>query len=439
MSRNTKLLVAGFAFALAIRLVTLMFVLPKLRPNVDLDSYHSLAKNLAAGRGFFADVPNGHELPSVARTPVYPLFLAGLIRLGGDRLGLFLAAQCVLGALTCVLTVILAARWLRPVASLLAGLLVAIDPNSVLRCSDLRTETLFTLLIVAGICLLVWYPDRAWSWFANGLCWSLAALTRPIAIWIWLVALLILALGGAGSLGFDLSSIALATEEASSRSRLPPANLCRDKFRRSACFFSIFLIGYVPLEGVWMARNYRLTGHCFISSISTYNLMFRAAGIKAAQQGQAQEDAEQEFVARYGNIQFVESRERFNQSLREYQRVIAEELFSAPGILVKQAAVGCGKLLLGPGVRALDNSLSQTEPPAKWWPPIYSAALLVVLFLSLVGVRRLGWEAIVPALLILYFVGLSSGPESNSRFRVPITPLLAVLATAGACGTEKRE
>ena len=41
MSRNTKLLIAVFAFALAIRLITLSVVLPKLRPDADLDSYRA--------------------------------------------------------------------------------------------------------------------------------------------------------------------------------------------------------------------------------------------------------------------------------------------------------------------------------------------------------------------------------------------------------------
>lgn len=436
MSRNTKLLVAVFAFALAIRLVTLMFVLPRLRPNTDLDSYRSLAQNLAAGRGFIAVASNGQELPNVGRTPAYPLFLASLIRLGGDRLGLFLAVQCVVGALICVLTVVLAARWLRPGAALLAGLTVAIDPNSLLRCSDLRTETLFTLLILAGVCLIVWHPNKAWSWFATGLCWSLAALTRPIAAWIWIVALIIFCIRCSppwrGSRG-GFCAISPSVTDAS------PANSCTGKSRRSVRLFILFLFGFLPLEGAWAARNHALTGRYFLSTASTYNLMFRAAGIKAAQKGQTQEDAEQEFRARYGDIHFVESREQFERSLEEYQRVTRQELFSVPTILMKQAVVGCGKLLVGPGVRALDNSLGQTEPPSKWWPPVYSAALLVALLLSLVGIKRLGWQAIIPALLLLYFVGLSSGPESNSRFRVPITPLLAVLATAGICGTEKKE
>jgi 4-amino-4-deoxy-L-arabinose transferase-like glycosyltransferase len=419
VNRNAKFLIGLFAFALALRLVTLVSVLPKLRPDTDPDSYRSLGENLADGRGFIAVAPNTQELRNVARTPVYPFFLAVLMWLGGDRLGLFLTAQCFLGALTCILTALLAARWLRPSISLLTGLLVAIDPNSILRCSDLRTETLFTLLLLAGACLIAWRPNKSWSWFAAGLFWSLAALTRPIAVWIWLVALLILALSGAG---------------------VPPTNLCRDKFRRSAWFFIIFLVGYFPLEGAWAARNHALTGRCFISTISTYNLlMYRTAGIKAEQGGETLEEAQQEFRAQYGDIQFVENRERFNQSLHEYQRIASEELFSTPLVLTKQAVVGAVKLLLGPGVRALDTSLSQTEPSSRWWPPVYSAALLVVVLLSLLGVKRLEWGSMVPVLLLLYFVALSSGPESNSRFRVPITPLLAVLATAGVCGTEKRE
>jgi len=35
-------------------------------------------------------------------------------------------------------------------------------------------------------------------------------------------------------------------------------------------------------------------------------------------------------------------------------------------------------------------------------------------------------------LLILYFVGLAGGSNGNSRFRVPVVPMLAVLAAAGA-------
>jgi hypothetical protein len=400
VSANAKLSVAVFMVALALRSITLTFVLPKLRPDVDPDSYRSLGRNLVAGKGFVAMAASGRGLPNVARTPVYPLFLAGLMNVGGDRLGLFLAAQCVLGALTCALTVVIAARWLRPLAAMIAGLLVALDPNSVLRCADLRTETMFTLLVAIAACLMVWRSDRTWGWFASGLLWSLAALTRPIAIWIWVVAMVV-AFGQ------------------------------RTSWRDGAWCLAAFLIGFLPLEGVWAARNHALTGHYFISTIGTHNLLlYRAAGVDAELERRKLEDVQQDFHEKYGDIQFVDDPEHLDEALRVYRRVVVKKLFAAPLITIKQAVAGWGKLLFGPGVRALDNALGQAESPAKWWPPVYSMMLVAVVFLGAVGAKRLGREAIVPALLVLYFVALAGGPESNSRFRVPITPMLAVLAVA---------
>jgi hypothetical protein len=282
---------------------------------------------------------------------------------------------------------------------MIAGLLVALDPNSVLRCSDLRTETLFTLLVACAACLMVWRSDRPWGWFASGLLWSLAALTRPIAIWIWVVAL-----------------VMVFAQQVSWRNR--------------ALYLAAFLIGYLLLVGIWVVRNHALTGRYFVSSISTYNLMFRAGGITAELEGRKVEDVDQESRKEYGDIQFVESRVRFEQSLTAYQQAAVRRLSQAPHIAMKQAVLGWGKLLFGPGVRALDNARGQAEPPAKWWPPVYSLTLVVVVFLGVVGAKRLGREAIVPALLVLYFVALGGGPESNSRFRVPIMPMLAVLAVA---------
>ena len=97
-----------------------------------------------------------------------------------------------------------------------------------------------------------------------------------------------------------------------------------------------------------------------------------------------------------------------------------------------------GKLLLGPGQRTLEPSLLKPEPPSRWWPPLYSVALLVVLVLSLLGIWKLGRSALLPGILLLYFVALAASPVTYSRYRVPITPLLAVLAVAGASKLDKK-
>jgi hypothetical protein len=397
-----------FAIALALRLMTMACVLPTLRSDVDPDSYRSLARSLAVGKGFVAGAPNGRELPNVARTPVYPLFLAGLICVGGDRLGLFLAVQGVLGALTCVVTFLIAVRWSRPWLSTLAALLVAVDPNSILRCSDLRTETLFTLLVVCAAWLMVWRPDKGWGWFASGLLWSLAALTRPIAVWIWVVALV----------------MAFAQ-------RVP--------WRDRVLHLVVFLVGFTPPIAVWAARNHAVTGRYFVSSISTCSLMYRAAGIDAELHGRKVEDVEQEFGKQYGDIQFVVSRERFEESLQTCQRTAGQVFSRSPWIAFKQVILGWGKLLFGPGAHALDNARNQVGPVNHSGSLVYVLALITVTTLSVVGVWRLGREIILPMLLTLYLVGLAGGPESNSRFRVPVTPMLAVLAVAGIRGAERKE
>jgi len=409
VSTTTKICLAVFAVALAIRLLTLTFWLPRLRPDADLDSYRSLAQHLAAGKGFVALSPNGNELPNVSRTPVYPLFLAALMRVGGDRLGLFLAVQCVLGAITCLLTVMLASRWLPLRGATVASLLVAIDPNSIVRCVDLRTETLFTLLLIGGACALARRDKPWWGWVLGGFLWSLAALTRPIAVWLWVVALVVL-------LGTRLS------------------------WRTRTGCFAVFLAGYLVLPGIWAARNTVLTGHCFVSTISTYNLLaYRAAGVEAGRTHQPLETVQQRLLSKSGDLQFFESRAAFDAALQTYRRTATRVLSSAPGLAVKQTALGWGKILFGPGARSIDNMLREPSSPSRWWPPLYTFGLIVAALLSLVGVIKLGREATMMCAVALYLVLLAGGPESNSRFRAPITPVLAILAVVGAVSVCSRE
>jgi hypothetical protein len=404
MSHRTKMCLAVFGVAVVVRLTCLAYWMPKLNPDVDMDSYRSLARSVVAGKGFVAAGPNGQEMPDVGRTPLYPLFLAGLTKLGGDRVGVFLTVQCVLWGAISWLTILLAARWLSWNRALAAGLLVALDPNAVMRGLDLRTETLFTLVLLGGTCVLAWRNERPWDWCWTGLLWSLASLCRPIAMWLVAVALLLSILW----------------------------------HRRLACF-AMFLVGFLPLIGIWVARNAALTGEYFFSSNSTdYLLLSWAAGVDADRRGVDVVTVQDELRHRVGTVEFFDDREAFARRLQKSLRTSRRVLSSAPLIALKEAALGCGKLLLGPGQRTLEPSLLKPEASSRWWPPLYSVALLVVLVLSVVGVWKLGHSALLPGILLLYFVALAGGPVSYSRYRVPITPFLAVLAVAGVCGSEKK-
>jgi hypothetical protein len=393
--RVTALVV--FIIALAIRLVTLAYFLPKLKSDVDLDAYRSLARSLAQGRGFVAPGPGGEVLPQVDRTPVYPLFLAGLMKLGGDRLGLFLAAQCLVGALTCALTVLLAARWLTTRASALAGLLVALDPNSVVRCVDLRTETVFTLLVVAGAYALVWRSDKAWAWLLVGLIWSVATLCRPIAIGLWVVALFVVVLQRQGWLRF-----------------------------------TVFVVGFVPLIVFWSARNHALTGRWFFSTAATYNLyVVRASGVQAERQEISQNEMQDRFAPRFLYVQCFKDRESFETGLRDCRRESREIFASAPGIAAKQFVLGWFKVLFGPGARSIENSLREPQQLGRIRPVAYAIGLAAMAVAAVIGACKLGRPAVLAPLLAVYFALLSGGGGGNSRFRTPITPMLATLAVAG--------
>ena len=48
MNNRARLLTIVFVVAVGVRLAILAFFLPKLKPDVDMDSYRSLARHLAA-------------------------------------------------------------------------------------------------------------------------------------------------------------------------------------------------------------------------------------------------------------------------------------------------------------------------------------------------------------------------------------------------------
>src|SRR5258708_37063753 len=101
-----------FIGALLVRLSVVALLLPQLRPDQNPDFYRELGRNVALGKGFVAAAPDGRELPDINRPPGYPVFLAGLMLVAGDRLSVLLVANCVLAAIGCTLTVVLASRWL---------------------------------------------------------------------------------------------------------------------------------------------------------------------------------------------------------------------------------------------------------------------------------------------------------------------------------------
>jgi 4-amino-4-deoxy-L-arabinose transferase-like glycosyltransferase len=333
-------------------------------------------------------------LPDINRPPAYPVFLAGLMKIFGDRLSVLLVANCVLAAIGCALTVVLASRWLRPGAAMVAGLLTAVEPNSVLRCCLVMTETLFVLFLLAGLCVLVWRREKNYAWWLCGLLWGLATLCRAVAMWLPLVV-------------------------------VAAALLWRMRPR----YIIFFLIGFLLLVGLWIGRNELLTAHCFFSS-SGRNVMVTgwAASLEAERTGISVDLARERLLERTGSIEFFDGRERFEKTQQEQAKVLQETLGATPWRLAVEMVWGTGQTLVGPGGRMLEAFLREPKPTPRWWQVSYMGMLLIFVSVAICGAVRRWREVAFLTILVMYFVALSVGPFGNSRFRYPIIPLLAILA-----------
>jgi len=188
--------IACFAAALLVRLLWLGFVHPD--PLSDFRWYFGQGQRLAAGQGYTV-VDDGCPLwergrPLAAPQPTafwpigYPLFLAGLFRLGGGAIDPLLVAKLANLALYFGLMAALAWCTRRIFRSKLAGrialVLLAFLPNHIAYVSITSSEILFAFLATLGVALLIRGREREGVWLrlAAGLVLGLATWTKPTAV-----------------------------------------------------------------------------------------------------------------------------------------------------------------------------------------------------------------------------------------------------------------
>jgi 4-amino-4-deoxy-L-arabinose transferase-like glycosyltransferase len=163
----------------------------------DEREYLLLAQNVASGRGFTYLLPDASPAPGehFGRAPAYPLFLAGIMRLGGmipvsnaaaepgaDLLRAIRIGQSCLGAALVWLIGWLANRAAGPAAAAAAGVLAAVYPPLVWTPAYLFSETLFSVLALGCAALLTLDSRRAGLAAGAGVLAGLGVLTRPVML-----------------------------------------------------------------------------------------------------------------------------------------------------------------------------------------------------------------------------------------------------------------
>lgn len=438
---------------------------------LNLDGYEQIAANLIAGRGFSSHIrpsSSGEWPPNLFRAPVYPFFLAGLKAcFGGLRTPIFFA-NAVLGALTAALLFGLATHLISERAGWTAGILASCDPMSVLWSVQPRPEILLALFSVAGFCLLTAGGLRLKRGqtgnlpyilvAASGLLFGLAALTKPVALFLAVAALPLL------------------------------WRFCRNPAGawnwRSGLWASVLLLAtWSLLCGTWVARNFHITqrhtadgrGLIFFSTLPAENrLVFWATPVWArAQTEPVSKEAlrlRQKAHERTGSTQrsLEHASPHLAEDLAEYNALSRQVLKAHPWLALQVQMEGRARIFFGPGdwetlslfgiglplnalniierrglerAAFLEGVMSRELEKFQiararvrilqwgWLAFLYSAALW--------GIARL-WRAReettlwIAATGIVFFAVAADGPEWSSRFRVVLVPFVALLASAAA-------
>ncbi len=124
--------------------------------NVDARGYHWLAVNLIERGVFSMNTEPPYRSDSI-RAPLYPLFVAGLYSVAGPDPRTVMLLQCALDSVTAAIVFRLGQRLARRRVGLVAALLYTLHPASWRFCNELLTEILFGLLLTASLWLFTCY------------------------------------------------------------------------------------------------------------------------------------------------------------------------------------------------------------------------------------------------------------------------------------------
>jgi 4-amino-4-deoxy-L-arabinose transferase-like glycosyltransferase len=180
-----------FAGALVVRILFNVYVMGfedsgfQLYP--DSKDYDALGLSLASGSGF-AD----NHSPNIYRPPGYPFFLAAIYGRLGHHYAAVTIVQSIVGALTCVLVLLIGERLFTRRVGMIAATLAAVYPFLIVYTGFVLAETLFVFLSTLLLYILVRLQESPSKGLIalGGMVLGLMNLTRPVTLFLPAVLLL---------------------------------------------------------------------------------------------------------------------------------------------------------------------------------------------------------------------------------------------------------
>ena len=421
---------AALVVVLAARLgfAALVYERPNLSVANDSDRYIPIANAILSGQAYAWDRDRPGEL---LNTIGYPLFLAGVFSTLGRQLGDIALAQLMVSGILALNVFAALVRRLGVRAALLSATLILIDPLTILWSMTILTETLFAAALGTGAVLLAnWAHSRRRSMLIlAGLFVALAILVKPFAM-------LVAAVWGGAMLFMPPETTVTKTE----------------RFWAGMRRGFLFALPSILLIAPWFVRNGLLWDCPTLSSVDRVTMRdYMAAKVLAE--------------AEHIDLSVVQSRLQADDpgvcpgETAKYWKIILDN----PGIYARLHAAGTIPVLLGTNFdRWLQFFGAEYQLPDLWrpymdggWTGLWSViteqvkafpqglGLLVGLttyqlflyILALIGIVATlrgtstpgKWVVVALTLAILVLV-LSPGQGGHERFRVPVQPLLAILA-----------
>jgi hypothetical protein len=413
---------------------------PERTLTPDSVAYLKLARSLA-DRGVFARGADAARLSpenpgtiEVFRTPGYAALLAAFTRLNVAPVPAVVSLQIVLDVVAVVFAFFLSLTLTPPRWASAVGLVLVIDVARVVYANMVMSDVVFTFLISAALYLVAGVIGRPGDLriLLAGVALTLATAVRPV-----------------GLLAVVPFGVFLGMRKASIR------------------MVALFALTAMAFPLAWTVRNGTSTGQWVVSSAFDYNLcLVAAAKVKARAEGIPR--AEAQWVLVDSAITLSPGSDPAARSAA-FRRVGWQTLCRYPGATVREAVWSCLEITLAGERRNLlrlvgdpggSDTVGAVGETARG--PVASAAALarrgsleavlvtsqlvwngVLWALALVGAVKLArygrWAELLLFGLTLVVVLGPSLVVANGRMRMPVSPVVALLAIHGLWTTVRHD
>ncbi len=386
----------------------------------DQAEYLQLGRNLLHNHEFaFFDQRFGQEVRAF-RTPGYP----ALIAVCGGNVRVLRVVQAVIDTSTVLAAFLLARCWLTSRGATVAAIFVAANPFLVYFSGLVLSETLFTAMLTWGLVLLVRRPGV----FCGGVVLALAIMVRPSAVAVPVIlgcATRVVRAGKAGGSAGATGETPVLRMKTCRSTDITGGTPVLQKSKAGGLVTVAVSMILLTAAAVfpWAARNRGVLGEWVW--LTTNNGITRYDGFNPVATGASGQSFLASPELRYLAGLSETGRDRALSAMADefIHRQWQQNPWGMVRLTLAKIARTWSPIPLSSefGTRRLYLIVAMT-----YALPLYLAALAGVFFGKLPGRAR--FLLIVPA---LYFTVVHAASVGSLRYRVPVEPILAVLAGAG--------